>query len=51
MRKTKKWLALLLAACMAIPNVAGYAATDVSVVQAAEETAKRKRYHGSTADR
>ena len=40
MRKTKKWLALLLAACMAIPNVAGYAATDVSVVQAAEETAK-----------
>ena len=38
MRKMKKWLALALAICMAVPNVAGLAGNDVRAVYAAEES-------------
>lgn len=36
MRKMKRWLALALALCMAVPNVAGFVANDVSAVYAEE---------------
>ena len=40
MKKMKKWMALLLAVCMTVPNVSGMVSANVEMVQAAEETSK-----------
>ena len=40
MRKMKRWMALALALCMAVPNAAGLASNNVRAVYAAEESPK-----------